>query len=76
MNELFKIIAQTFNLSSETITLDLTPEDINSWDSLGQLLLINNIEKFYNISFEIEEIFRIMSIKDIYEILKDKGKLK
>ena len=75
MDELLNIIGKTFDMHPEEINLSQTPNEIDPWDSLGQLLLVNTIEDHYDISLEIEEIFRIMSLNDIYEILKERGKI-
>ena len=53
--------------------MEMTAEDIELWDSLGQLILISNLEKEFNVIFELEEIFEIMSIRDIINILERKG---
>ena len=52
--------------------MDMTPADIELWDSLGQLMLINNLEKEFNVIFELDEIFEIISIADVLTILKRK----
>ena len=76
MEELIRLVSKTFDMEPEEIDLDMNPSDIDAWDSLGQLLLINNIEDNYNIILEIEEIFGIMKIRDVLDILKAKGKIK
>jgi len=73
MDNLDKIIAEVFQIPESDIHGEMTPEDIESWDSLSQLLLINSIEEEYNITLEIEEIFQIMKIQDMYDILSKKG---
>lgn len=53
--------------------MDLTPNDIESWDSLLHLTLIHSIEEEFDIVFEMEEMFTIFNIGDIYELLNAKG---
>ena len=65
-----KIISDTFNVNN--IEEDHTPDDIEDWDSLGQLKLINNLEEELGILFTMEEIFQILAIKDIYKIIQKK----
>ena len=52
--------------------MDMTPSDIEIWDSLLQLTLICNIEEEFDIVLEIEEIFTIFKIGDIYNLLNKK----
>jgi acyl carrier protein len=68
-----QIISETFKVRRNDITMEMTAEDIELWDSLGQLILISNLEKEFNVIFELEEIFEIMSIRDIIHILERKG---
>ena len=68
-----QIISETFKVNRNDIIMEMTAEDIELWDSLGQLMLISNLEKEFNVIFELEEIFEIMSIRDIINILKRKG---
>ena len=73
MDRFTGIIAKTFNLKPAEISMDLTPNDIKSWDSLLHLALITSIEEEFDIVFEIEEMFTIFKIGDIYDLLKAKG---
>ena len=45
------------------------------WDSLSQLNLISSIEKEFQIKLEIDEIFTVTKIGDIYNLLTKKGVL-
>ena len=73
VDKLIEIIAKTFQLSPSDINMDLTPNDIESWDSLLHLTLIHSIEEEFDIKLEIEEMFTIFKIGDIYNLLNTKG---
>ena len=75
MDKLEEIIANIFELEPSQIKKEMTPADIETWDSLSQLNLISSIEKEFQIKLEIDEIFTVMKIGDIYEILSKKGVL-
>ena len=75
MGKLEEIIANIFELEPSQIKKEMTPADIETWDSLSQLNLISTIEKEFQIKLEIDEIFTVMKIGDIYEILSKKGVL-
>ncbi len=72
---MIKVISKTFDINPDEVQFDMTPLDVDAWDSLGQLLLINNVEESFNVILELEEIFRIMKLGDILEILEEKGKI-
>ena len=75
MDKLEEIIAKNFELDPSQIKKEMTPADIETWDSLSQLNLISSIEKEFQIKFEIDEIFTVMKIGDIYDLLSKKGVL-
>ena len=75
MDKLEEIIAKIFELEPSQIKKEMTPADIETWDSLSQLNLISTIEKEFQIKLEIDEIFTVMKIGDIYNLLSKKGVL-
>jgi len=75
MGKLEEIIAKVFELDISKIKKEMTPLDIETWDSLSQLNLISAIEKEFQIKLEIDEIFTVVKIGDIYDLLSKKGVL-
>ena len=75
MGILEEIIAKVFELDISKIKKEMTPLDIEMWDSLSQLNLISSIEKEFQIKLEIDEIFTVTKIGDIYNLLRKKGVL-
>jgi len=75
MGKLEEIIAKVFELDISKIKKEMTPLDIEMWDSLSQLNLISSIEKEFQIKLEIDEIFTVTKIGDIYNLLTKKGVL-
>jgi acyl carrier protein len=73
MEEVDEIVAEVFEIDVHKVTDDLGPDDVEKWDSMGQLALIGAIEAKFRITFEIEEIFEIFTIGDIKKILTKKG---
>ena len=75
MRKLEEIIAKVFELDTSQIKKEMTSADIETWDSLSQLDLISTIEKEFQIKFEFDEIFTVVKIGDIYNLLSKKGVL-
>tara|TARA_B000000477_G_scaffold120980_1_gene123046 strand:- start:35 stop:277 length:243 start_codon:yes stop_codon:yes gene_type:complete len=75
LNEVNLIISETFKISAQDIKGDLGPENIQEWDSLGQMTLVSAIEEQLQIELEVEEIFSILCIDDIYRVLEDRNLL-
>jgi len=74
MNRLNKIISEIFEIDEDQIKDEFGSNNISKWDSLSQLSLISAIETDYKVTFEIEEIFRMMTIGDIRSVLENKLK--
>ena len=72
--KLNQLICKVFRIDEEDLSDNLTSNDIANWDSLTQFGLISGIETTFHITFEMEELFRIVTIGDIRTILKDKFK--
>lgn len=74
MNERLKnVLADVFGLKESDIHLQLTKEEVGSWDSLKQMDLVVTLEREYSISLEIPDIIKMLSVESIIEVLLDKG---
>jgi acyl carrier protein len=68
--KIIKIIQNTFPSHQEKITLETTPNDVDEWDSLGQIMLVQAIEEALALSFELDELLNFDSVKSIIEIVR------
>ena len=66
------IVADSFGLYYDEVTLDTGPSNTVSWDSFGQMDLVLNIEKEFDITLEFDEIFKIVSTQTLLEVVEDK----
>lgn len=74
MNEKLKdILAKVFNIKESEIHLELTKEDVGTWDSLKQMDLVVTLEREYSMTLEITDIVKLLSVKSIVEVLLAKG---
>ena len=72
-DKLLNVLREVFNLRKEDISIDLKSDDIDNWDSLAQMDLINSLEEEFEITLDMEEIIKINSVKTMIEVLKNKG---
>lgn len=70
-NKVLEILKEVFELDSVDSTCSQSTCD--SWDSMGQLNLVAELEDVFAVSLEPEEIGTMKSFNDIIRILKDKG---
>ncbi|MBN1821720.1 MAG: acyl carrier protein [Prolixibacteraceae bacterium] len=47
-------------------------EDIKEWDSLNHMILINSLEKKFNITFDLFQLIEMRSVKDFIEYINQK----
>ena len=72
--KLDELIKETFWLTAETkIQDDQGPGDLEGWDSLGHVNLINAIESEYSVSLDMDEMIAIEKVSDIRKLLESKG---
>ena len=71
--KVFAIAASIFDVPVVQIEESSGPQDIGAWDSLGQILLIAEIEEVFGLRFTTEEVFEIVTIGDILRILGKRG---
>ena len=67
------VFAETFGLDADTFSLEMAPEDVPQWDSLGHMRLVMNLEQTFGIQFEVDEITEMSSGRKIIELLQAKG---
>lgn len=69
-----EIIKKNFKLSPDIkINDECGPGELDGWDSLGHVILMNAIQKEYSISIDMDEMIEIESISDIKKLLEKKG---
>jgi len=74
LEKLNKVLSDVFDLKSvEDISDDMGPDEIESWDSLGHVELITNLEEVFEIALEVVDISRMYTIGDIKKIVKKYG---
>ena len=73
MNRLNTIITRVLQLNEKSIRDDLTPNDVEAWDSLNALILVAELERVFEIRFTLDDIQTIKCIGDIRKQLAKHG---
>jgi|TARA_B110000438_G_scaffold224987_1_gene218957 acyl carrier protein len=69
--EVYTIVAKVFSISESEVNDSSSPENIESWDSFNGLILVDELESYYNIKFTISEITNVKTVADIKKHLKN-----
>jgi acyl carrier protein len=67
------VAADVFQVPTERITPDSSPEVLESWDSVQHLNLVLALEQEFGIQFEPEEMDRMKTVGSIAELVQSKA---
>ncbi len=70
--EIITIMSDVFELNLFEFEGDIKQEYIENWDSLSHLTLVVELEEYFSVSFEPEDISEMNSIEKIQVILQKK----
>ena len=70
--EIITIMSDVFELNFLEFEGDIKQEDIENWDSLSHLTLVVELEEYFSVSFEPEDISEMNSLEKIQVILQKK----
>lgn len=61
-----------FNLDPATFRVEMLPEDVQGWDSLGHLTLVSALQEQFGLEFEVNEVMDMDSVQKIVSICESK----
>ena len=61
---LFQIISEIMDISIEKISDSSGPVSIPDWDSFNMFVLLDEIEKEFDVNFSLEETLQIKTVGD------------
>ena len=64
------VFTTSFSLTKELLNDDLVYESVPSWDSVGHMEMIAELEEVFGIEFDIDDIIDFSSYKKGKELLK------
>jgi acyl carrier protein len=67
------IFRETLDYRPASFTLDVVPEDVPNWDSIGHMNLVFRIEQEFQLQLDVDEIMEMSSVRKISEIVKGHG---
>lgn len=71
--KLYQVIARILDVPVAEINDESSPETIETWDSFNSLMLADELESEFNISFALEEIIDSPNVAAIKGHLKNHG---
>ena len=71
--KLFEIVSRVMNVPISQINDNSGSEAIQEWDSFNMYVLLNEIEKEFNIKFSLEETLEIKNVGDFKKQMEKHG---
>lgn len=65
-----RIVATIFNVPAEEVNAQSSPETIENWDSMGQLMLVLELEQEFNTQFDPEQVEQMHDVAGIVKIVE------
>ena len=69
-NTLFEIVSRVMNIPIEKISDSSGPDSIPDWDSFNMFVLLDEIEKEFDVKFSLEETLEIKTVGDFSKKLE------
>ena len=70
--KVFEIVAQVCDTDVANVTMESTIGDFPSWDSMGHLTILQQVEEDCEVSFEPEEMMDLEDVSDIVKAVEAK----
>ena len=67
-----KLMANIFEINVQDISNNMSPTDIDNWDSLRHLMLIVDLENEFQIKFNDDELVSLVDFATICQIISKK----
>lgn len=71
--KLYKVLSDILEIDLNQINEQTGPGNVASWDSFNALMLISEFEEVFQLSFTIPEVEKVRSVRDIMDVLSNKG---
>ena len=71
---LFEIVSRVMDIPIEKISDSSGPDSIPDWDSFNMFVLLDEIEKEFDVKFSLEETLEIKTVGDFRKKLEGENK--
>jgi len=75
LNRIQKIIEDILKHNRFEMRDDLTATEVDGWDSLSHMIIINEIENDFKIRFKLKELNKLKNMGSLIEIIESKLKI-
>lgn len=70
LKELHEVFFKVLEHNNFKLTNTTTANDVDGWDSITHMMLINEVEKKYNIKFKLMDLMNMDNVGDLVTCIK------
>ena len=67
-----KAFSSAFDVDPGSVTINTVPADVRAWDSLGHVTLASSLEQEFKLTFDVDELMDMESVRAIVRIVQAK----
>ena len=68
--EIIKLVCNALEADSSEVSIETTSYDIDEWDSLGHLSILQALDEKYNdVTERVPELASVMNVKEIVDLV-------
>ncbi|MBX3102750.1 MAG: acyl carrier protein [Bacteroidetes bacterium] len=71
-DKLNTVFRSVFRNPGITVHEDMTAAEVESWDSLSHMTMIQEVEKTFGVKFKLKEITRMKNVGDMAALIEEK----
>lgn len=71
INQLTEIFRNVFSEDTIELREDMTPEDVENWDSLTNMMMIEEIQQHFNIRFKLKQLPNLKNVGSIVDAIEE-----
>jgi acyl carrier protein len=72
-NKIIKIFSQVVDVPVETVSITMTPNDVENWDSMKHVMLLLAVESDFDLKFSDIEMVSIGTLDELIDLVKSKS---
>lgn len=73
MKRLNKVLSNVLGVKESSITDDMSPDTVASWDSFNGIMLVSELETEFGVHFTMQEVTDVRCVGDIKKALEKHG---
>lgn len=66
----YNVIAESINIDIKSINDQLSAKDVESWDSLAQISILEGLEESFDITISDDELIELISVASILRLVE------